>query len=85
MMDAPARKAVKHGRRKPYTEAGIRRLPCFRCGAPAEHQWQICSDDSLYRPICVACDVALNELVLRWMGFPDWEAKIERYKAEAAR
>lgn len=72
----------KHGRRQPYTVRGIRRLPCFRCGAPAEHQWQICSDNNLYRPLCLACDIALNELVLRWMGFPDWEAKIERYKRQ---
>jgi len=38
----------------------------------------------LYRPLCLACDVALNELVLQWMGFPDWQEKIARYKEQGA-
>ncbi len=71
----------RHGRRKPYTEGDIERLPCFRCGKPAQQQWQICADDNLYRPICRDCDLALNELVLRWMGFPDWREKTGRYRA----
>lgn len=73
----------RHGRRAPYTTLGIRRLPCFRCGGkPAVYQWQACSDGRLYRPLCAACDVALNEMVLRWMGDPDAESKIARYRAE---
>lgn len=70
---------VMHGRRKPYTEHGIKRLPCARCSKPASQQWQICSDDRLHRPICDACDIALNRLVLRWMGFKDWREKMRRY------
>ena len=73
----------RHGRRTPYTATGIRRVPCFRCGKPAEHQWQACADDNLYRPLCLDCDIALNEMVLKWMDFPDWEEKIARYKQEA--
>ena len=71
----------RHGRREPYTTAGIRRLPCFRCGQPAEHQWSACSDGNLWRPVCLACDVALNRLVLEWMGFSpaEVEAKIAAY------
>lgn len=84
MIDAGACKAARHGRRRPYTVRGIRRLPCFRCGEPAEHQWQVCADGSLYRPLCIACDIALNELVLRWMGFPNWQEMIERYKKQEA-
>ena len=72
---------ARHGRRLPYTEAGIRRLPCFRCGRPASYQWQVCADGRLYRPLCTDCDVALNELVLRWMGDPDADAKVETYRA----
>lgn len=69
----------RHGRSQPYTEAGVRRLPCVRCGAPAVHQWQVCADGRLYRPVCTACDVDLNALVLRWAGDPDAEAKIAAY------
>ena len=67
-------------RKTPYTERGIKRLKCIRCGNPAEHQWQICSDGNQWRPICIECDIALNELVLKWIGFPDWEEKIFSYR-----
>ncbi|HEX2239269.1 MAG TPA: hypothetical protein VHJ19_13300 [Gammaproteobacteria bacterium] len=63
----------RHGRRKPYTDRGIRRLPCFRCGQPARYQWQICSDNNLWRPLCALCDVELNEMVLHFMGHPHAE------------
>lgn len=62
----------KHPRMQPYLEGGISRMGCFRCGAPARFQWQVCSDGRQYRPICRECDIALNLLVLEWMGFePD--------------
>jgi hypothetical protein len=67
-------------RKKPYTEIGIKRLKCFRCGAQAKYQWQICSDGNVYRPLCTACDIEMNELVLKFMKFPDWEIKINNYK-----
>lgn len=67
-------------RKKPYTETGIRRLKCFRCGARAQFQWSICADLNQYRPICLECDVALNELVLEFMGFENREKMIEDYK-----
>lgn len=72
----------KHGRKKPYTVIGIERLPCFRCGKPAYHQWQICADGNLYRPVCLDCDIELNEMVLFWFGFSFEEVvvKIEKYK-----
>jgi len=71
-----------HGRKEPYTEIGVRRLPCFRCGRPSRYQWQICSDGNIYRPICEACDVELNVLVLNFMRFPASEiaAKTEAYR-----
>lgn len=69
-----------HGRRKPYTPLGISRLPCFRCGQPARHQWSVCSDGNIQRPLCVKCDVDLNELVLHWMGHPDAEQLSEEYR-----
>ena len=70
----------QHGRKKPYTEAGIRRMPCFRCGASATQQWSICADDNLYRPICNECDILLNKLVLWFMRDPDWETKLAKYQ-----
>jgi hypothetical protein len=70
-----------HGRKKPYTEIGISRIPCVRCGQPACYQWQVCADDSLFRPLCKDCDVELNEMVMRW-AFPPKiaEPKITAYK-----
>ncbi len=68
-------------RRKPYTQIGIRRHACIRCGEPAACQWQICSDGNQYRAICGECDIALNALVLRWIGFADAEAKLAAYRA----
>ncbi len=71
------------GRRQPYTVTGIRRVPCVRCGAPGEHQWQVCADQRLYRALCLACDIALNELVLRWASDPRVDMKMNWYRAKA--
>jgi hypothetical protein len=71
---------MSRGRRKPYTERGIRRLRCFRCRKrQARQQWQICADGNVWRPICDECDLELNALVLRWIGGRGVEAKIRRY------
>lgn len=67
-------------RRKPYTEIGISRLKCFRCGGKPSQQWNICSDNNVYRPICLDCDILLNEVVLKWMGFKDHQKKMKVYK-----
>jgi transposase-like protein len=72
------------GRRTPYTERGIRRMKCMRCGQPAVHQWQICADGNTYRPICASCDIELNEMVLRFVHDPEWQQKMIQY-AEAQR
>lgn len=71
------------GRRQPYPALGIRRLPCFRCGNPATYQWSICSDGNIQRPLCVTCDVDLNDHVLQWAGDPDAKAKLEAYVTRA--
>jgi hypothetical protein len=67
-------------RRKPYTWRGIRRKPCVRCGAPARYQWQICADGRQFRPLCAECDVAMNELVMRWVWGDTREDDIKRYR-----
>lgn len=66
-------------RLKPYTVLGIRRVRCIRCGDPAVHQWTICADHHRFRPLCNACDVALNRLVLEWAGCPDTDSLISDY------
>ncbi len=66
-------------RRAPYSEVGIRRRPCVRCGARAEHQWNVCALPRSFHPLCVACDVALNRLVLEWAGHPDARALGDAY------
>jgi hypothetical protein len=71
-------------RRAPYTESGIKRLKCIRCGGRAQFQWQICSDGNNHRPLCGQCDVLLNRLVLQWMGHPAADELVERYAASKA-
>ena len=71
-------------RTEPYTEVGIKRLKCIKCGAEAEFQWNICADNGYYRAICGDCDVLLNEAVLTFMGHPNVEGLISRYKLKKA-
>jgi hypothetical protein len=71
----------RHGRKEPYTEAGVRRLPCVRCGAASRFQWNACADGNVWRPLCGACDVALNRLVLGFMKDPDADTKADAYAA----
>ena len=67
------------GRREPYTQIGIRRLKCIRCGEQAVHQWQICSLRNRWVPICVDCDISLNATVLEFMEIPDAERILAVY------
>jgi hypothetical protein len=67
-------------RRKPYTEIGIRRVPCTRCRLPGRFQWQICADGRAYRTLCARCDVELNELVMRWVWGDAREGDLQRYR-----
>ena len=69
-----------YGRKEPYTNAGIKQTKCARCGKQAMFQWNICSDNNLFRPICKECDLELNEFMLKWIGFPDWEEKLNKYR-----
>lgn len=71
---------MKQWKRTPFTEEEIAQAKCFRCGAPAFSQWNICADGGKYRPLCKECDVALNDMVLRWMGFSNAKQKITKYK-----
>ena len=72
----------RHGRRHPYTQRGVERLPCTVAGCQnrAHASWQICADNRLHRPICLDHDIELNRMVLRWMGDPEAETKMATYR-----
>lgn len=55
------------GRKKPYTERGIYRVPCAKCGKPSRYNWAICANDGRHIAVCKACDVALNRIGLEWL------------------
>lgn len=54
---------------------------CYRCGKKGNQTWNICADGNKNRWVCDKCDVALNEIVLRFMGFRNWKSKIKKYKS----
>ena len=70
------------GRRKPYTEIGIGRKKCNRCGAPAVHQWNCCANGNRYVPLCLECDVELNRLAVEFMRLPGGKKLMRRYEQE---
>ncbi len=72
---------MRYGRVRPYTDRGVARLPCARCGAKSRFQWNACADGNLWRPLCLECDIAINLLVLTWIGDPDAESKVASYRA----
>lgn len=69
-------------RKIPYTEKGILRIKCIRCGEQAIYQWQICADGNNYRPFCKRCDVELNRAVLKFMKHPHVNEVIDSYEIE---
>lgn len=68
------------GRKTPYTEIGISRVPCLRCGAPAAEQFNICALDGRFVPVCVECDVLLNALVLDFLDAPKKDERLRLYR-----
>lgn len=71
----------KAGRKKPFTNGQIAKLNCVRCPRPARFQWNACADGNTWRPLCEICDIEVNVMVLRYMGFKDWKAKVLAYAA----
>ena len=66
---------------KPYSERGIRRVDCVRgCGRKAATQWQACANGNRWLPMCWPCDVALNDLALRFFKFPNRVALMTQYR-----
>ena len=62
----------------PYTQEGLKRCKCVRCGAKASHQWKACADTK-YRALCRSCDTALNNIVLTYFKLPNATALMEKY------
>lgn len=67
-------------RRTPYTERGITRVPCARCGQPSRYQWSACADDNKWSPLCPACDVGLNEVAMKYVYGAKAEPKLKQYR-----
>jgi len=55
-------------------------MKCYRCGGKAKQVWNICADGNRDRGICKKCDIELNQIVLIFMGFRNWKAKMKKYK-----
>lgn len=70
------------GRKNPYTKQGIRRVPCARCGLPSQHQWTVCSNGNRFMGVCLKCDIALNDMALKFFKFDPEHRKslMDHYK-----
>lgn len=78
---------MKRPRRQPYTAIGIRRVKCSMrgCRRRGYASWQVCADGRVFRALCWVHDVALNRLVLEWIGDPAVERKLAKYSAGVIR
>lgn len=74
-------------RRRAYTEAGLKRVACVHCGAPSAAQWSLrpCAIGTTgWYPLCIACDVDLNRLVMQFLRLPDAAERLAAYVASRA-
>ncbi len=71
-------------RTKPYTDKGIKRVPCARCGMPSHQQWRVCALGR-WDGLCINCDIELNRIVLNFMGVPSKEVSciMDEYEYKA--
>ena len=69
---------------RPYTEAGLSRVPCACCGKPSVAQWRpaVCADPQRpeYRGLCAEHDVEMNTYVLRFFFGRKREREIAAYR-----
>jgi hypothetical protein len=52
---------------------------CYRCGEPATQVFNICCMGDADYPLCVECDIMLNEFVVNFMKVPDRDVLIRKY------
>lgn len=71
-------------RKRPYTALGVTRLKCAvrGCKRRAVHQWQICADRRVFRPICAEHDIGINRLVMRYVFGRTRETDMAVYAAK---
>lgn len=69
-----------HGRKEPYTERGISRIPCVRCGEPSKYQWSICANRGRNLGVCPKCDIELNRIFLDFANFANKQELLDAYK-----
>ena len=68
-------------RRQPYTDRGISRVPCCRCGEPSTQQWSACAIGNKWMALCNDCDVGLNRVALTYvLGSDRAKPLVERYR-----
>ena len=66
-------------RYKPYTNKGISRVPCAKCGKPSFHQWNICSLGKTFNAVCIECDIELNKLILNFFNVKNKSSILKKY------
>lgn len=54
-------------------------VPCIRCGQPSQCQWNVCANKGLSLSLCLDCDIELNRVVLKFLGFQNPESYLEWY------
>jgi NAD-dependent SIR2 family protein deacetylase len=70
----------------PYTRRSIKRAQCVRCGERASDAFTICAAGTHRQlPVCKECDIAINAMIVRFLGFPDAEQMIETYARKRRR
>ena len=67
------------GRREPYTQIGVRRKKCQRCGDQAESQWQCCANGNRWLPVCERCDIKLNIMALQFFKIKNRGPLLKQY------
>jgi hypothetical protein len=71
-------------RTRPYTDAGLSRVPCAHCGEPSTAEWMLrpCAiGQKRYYGLCRVHDIELNRLTVNFLRVPDADALMERYEA----
>lgn len=74
-------------RSQPYTDEGLKRVPCRQCGQPSEHQWHLrpCAIGRMaWYGLCAEHDLELNRIVLEFMGVPGRERMLTDYAERQA-
>lgn len=57
-------------RAREYTDRGLARCKCLRCGKPATDQWSACAVGNKWMPLCTDCDIGLNRVALEYIMGP---------------